>query len=245
MTRAKRAFDLVGAGLGVVLLAPLLALLGLLVKAEDGGPVLFRQERVGYRGRRFRIWKFRTMVPDAEKRGLPLTVGSDPRVTRIGAWMRRLKLDELPQLFNVLLGDMSLVGPRPDVPCYVALYRAPERRVLELVPGMTDEASIRYLGESAMLAASPDPERNYLAEIAPEKIRLSLAYAARATVWSDLLVILKTLRQLYWSAAGTQLTAPPGRADPAVDSRSTPRSDRGRSAASAATIPRTNQNCLR
>jgi len=143
MTRAKRTFDLVGAGLGVVLLAPLLALLGLLVKAEDGGPVLFKQERVGYRGRRFRIWKFRTMVPDAERRGLPLTVGRDPRVTRIGAWMRRQKLDELPQLFNVLVGDMSLVGPRPDVPCYIALYRAPERRVLELVPGMTDEASIR------------------------------------------------------------------------------------------------------
>ncbi len=245
MTRAKRTFDLVGAGLGVVLLAPLLALLALLVKAEDGGPVLFKQERVGYRGRRFRIWKFRTMVPDAETRGLPLTVGRDLRVTRIGAWMRRLKLDELPQLFNVLFGDMSLVGPRPDVPCYVALYGAPERRVLELVPGMTDEGSLRYLGESAMLAASSEPERHYLTEIAPEKIRLSLTYAERATVWSDLRVILATLRQLYWSAAGTQLTAPPGRADPAVDSRSTPRSDRGRSAASAATIPRTNQNCLR
>ena len=220
MTRAKRAFDLVGAGLGVVLLAPLLALLGLLVKAEDGGPVLFRQERVGYRGRRFRIWKFRTMVPDAEKRGLPLTVGSDPRVTRIGAWMRRLKLDELPQLFNVLLGDMSLVGPRPDVPRYVALYRAPERRVLELVPGMTDEASIRYLGESTLLAASPDPEPHYLEVIAPDKIRLSLAYAARATVWSDLRAILKTLRHLYRSAARTRRTAALGRGEPTGDPRS-------------------------
>ncbi len=220
MTRAKRTFDLVGAGLGVVLLAPLLALLGLLVKAEDGGPVLFKQERVGYRGRRFRIWKFRTMVPDAETRGLPLTVGRDPRVTRIGAWMRRLKLDELPQLFNVLAGDMSLVGPRPDVPRYVALYRAPERRVLELVPGMTDEGSIRYLGESTLLAASPDPEPHYLEVIAPEKIRLSLAYAARATVWSDLRVILKTLRHLYWSAAKTGRTAALGRGEPAVDPRS-------------------------
>jgi lipopolysaccharide/colanic/teichoic acid biosynthesis glycosyltransferase len=223
MTRAKRTFDLVGAGLGVVLLAPLLALLALLVKAEDGGPVLFKQERVGYRGRRFRIWKFRTMVPDAGARGLPLTVGRDPRVTRIGAWLRRLKLDELPQLFNVLVGDMSLVGPRPDVPRYVAMYRAPERRVLELVPGMTDEAALSrnlFLDEDAMLAAAPDPERHYLAEIAPEKIRLSLAYAARATVWSDLRVILATLGHLYWSAAGTQLTATLGRADPAADSRS-------------------------
>ena len=220
MTRTKRAFDLVGAGLGVALLAPLLALLALLVKAEDGGPVLFKQERVGYRGRRFRIWKFRTMVPDAERRGLPLTVGRDPRVTRIGAWMRRQKLDELPQLFNVLFGDMSLVGPRPDVPLYVDLYRAPERRVLELVPGMTDEASLRYLGESAMLAASPEPERHYLTEIAPEKIRISLAYAAHATVWSDLRVILQTLRHLYWSAARSRRTAALGRGEPAVDPRS-------------------------
>ncbi len=220
MTRAKRTFDLVGAGLGVVLLAPLLALLALLVKAEDGGPVLFKQERVGYRGRRFRIWKFRTMVPNAEARGLPLTVGRDPRVTRIGAWLRRLKLDELPQLFNVLRGDMSLVGPRPDVPGYVALYRAPERRVLELVPGMTDEASIRYLGEGTLLAASPDPEPYYLEVIAPEKIRLSLEYAARATVWTDLLVIVGTLRHLYWPTAGTELPAALGRADPTVDPRS-------------------------
>src|SRR5207244_11280179 len=106
MTRAKRSFDLVGAGLGAVLLAPLLALLALLVKAEGGGPVLFKQERVGYRGRRFRIWKFRTMVPDAETRGPPLTVGRDPRVTRIGAGMRPRKVDELPQLFKVMFGDM-------------------------------------------------------------------------------------------------------------------------------------------
>ena len=219
MTRGKRAFDLVGAGVGVVLLAPLLALLALLIKAEDGGPVLFKQERVGYRGRRFRIWKFRTMVPDAELRGLPLTVGRDPRVTRIGAWMRRRKLDELPQLFNVLVGDMSLVGPRPDVPCYIALYRASERRVLELVPGMTDEASIRYLDESTLLAASPDPERLYLEEIAPEKIRLSLEYAARATVWTDLRVILATLRHLYWSSAGARSTAALGRVDPSSLSR--------------------------
>jgi lipopolysaccharide/colanic/teichoic acid biosynthesis glycosyltransferase len=245
MTRAKRTFDLVGAGLGVVLLAPLLALLAILVKAEDGGPVLFKQERVGYRGRRFRNWKFRTMVPDAEARGLPLTVGRDPRVTRIGAWLRRLKLDELPQLFNVLFGDMSLVGPRPEVPCYVALYRAPERRVLELVPGMTDEASLRYLGEGTLLAASPDPEPHYLEVIAPAKIRLSLAYAARATVWSDLRVILKTFRHLYWSTPGTRPAAAVGRADAAVDASSLTRCDRGRSAAAAATIPRTNQNCLR
>lgn len=213
MTRAKRVFDLVGAGLGVLLLAPVLAVLALLIRAEDGGPVLFKQERVGYRGRRFRIWKFRTMVPDAESRGLQLTAGGDPRVTRIGARLRRLKLDELPQLFNVLAGEMSLVGPRPDVPSYVARYHASERRVLEFVPGMTDQAAICFLDEASMLAAARDPERNYLEEIAPEKIRLSLEYAARATVWTDLKVILATLRHLYWRSTGARPMSRPDRAD--------------------------------
>ncbi len=196
MTRAKRTLDLVGAGVGVVLLSPLLLMIALLVKAEDGGPVFFRQERVGYRGRPFRMWKFRTMVPDAPARGLPLTIGRDPRVTRVGTWLRRLKLDELPQLFNVLVGEMTLVGPRPEVPRYVASYGVEQRRVLELVPGMTDEASIRYLDENAMLAAAANPEQEYVSEIIPEKIRLNLAYAAHATVSTDVRVILATLRQL-------------------------------------------------
>jgi lipopolysaccharide/colanic/teichoic acid biosynthesis glycosyltransferase len=204
MTGAKRTLDLVGAGAGVVLLSPLLLVVALLVKAEDGGPVFFRQERVGYRGRPFRIWKFRTMVPEAEARGLPLTVGRDVRVTRVGAWLRRLKLDELPQLFNVLAGDMTLVGPRPEVPRYVASYGVEQRRVLELVPGVTDEASIRYLDESAMLAAAVDPERMYVDEIIPEKIRLNLAYAAHATVWTDLRVILATVGRLFRAPGGTR-----------------------------------------
>ena len=157
MSRAKRVLDLAVAGAGVVLLSPLFLVLAAVVKTGDGGPVFFRQERVGYQGRPFRMWKFRTMVSDAETRGLPLTVGRDARVTRVGAWLRRLKLDELPQLFNVLVGDMSLVGPRPEVPRYVASYGAAERRVLELVPGLTDEASIRYADESARLATAADP----------------------------------------------------------------------------------------
>jgi lipopolysaccharide/colanic/teichoic acid biosynthesis glycosyltransferase len=199
MTRAKRTLDLVGAGAGVVLLSPIFLVVALLVKTEDGGPVFFRQERVGYRGRPFSIWKFRTMVPGAELRGLPLTVGSDARVTRVGAWLRRLKLDELPQLFNVLAGDMTLVGPRPEVPRYVASYGLEQRRVLELVPGVTDEASIRYLDESAVLAAAADPEQMYVDEIIPEKIRINLAYAAHATVWTDIRVILATVRRLFQS----------------------------------------------
>ena len=204
MTRAKRILDLVGAGAGVVLLSPLFLVVALLVKAQDRGPVFFRQERVGYRGRPFRIWKFRTMIPGAEGQGLPLTVGKDRRVTRVGAWLRRLKLDELPQLFNVLVGDMTLVGPRPEVPRYVASYGLEQRRVLELVPGVTDEASIRYLDESAMLSAAADPEQMYVSEIIPEKIRLNLAYAAHATVWTDLRVILSTLRRLFRSPPGTR-----------------------------------------
>jgi len=201
MTRGKRGFDLVTAGTGLLLLAPLLALLALLVKLADGGPVFFRQERVGFQGRRFRIWKFRTMAPDAEAKGLPLTVGRDARVTRVGRWLRQVKLDELPQLVNVLAGDMTLVGPRPEVPRYVAAYSARERRVLELVPGVTDEASIRYADESAVLATAPDAERLYVSEIVPAKIRLNLAYAAHATMWTDVAVILATLRRLVWPPA--------------------------------------------
>src|SRR2546425_941834 len=207
MTRAKRTLDLVCAGVGVALLAPLFLFIALLVKAEDGGPVFFKQERIGYRGRPFRMWKFRTMVPDAEACGLPLAVGRYVRVTGVGAWLRRLKLDELPQLFNVVVGDMTLVGPRPEVPRYVALYRADQRRVLELVPGVTDEASIRYADEGTMLAAAADPERVYVDEIVPEKIRLNLDYAARATVWTDVRVILTTLRHLFWSFHHTRHAA--------------------------------------
>jgi lipopolysaccharide/colanic/teichoic acid biosynthesis glycosyltransferase len=143
------------------------------------------------------------------------------RVTRVGAWLRRLKLDELPQLFNVLVGHMTLVGPRPEVPHYVASYGLEQRRVLELVPGMTDEASIRYLDESAMLAAAADPEQMYVDEIIPEKIGLNLAYAAHATVWTDLRVILATVRRLFWSPAGTRRAEAPDAADSSLAPRST------------------------
>jgi len=198
MTVAKRTFDLAGAAAGLLVLAPLFLVIALLVRAEDGGPAFFGQQRVGHRGRPFRMWKFRTMVRDAESRGLPLTVERDPRVTRVGAWLRRLKLDELPQLFNVLVGDMTFVGPRPELARYVALYGAAERQVLELVPGITDEASIRYADEDALLAKAADPERFYVDQIIQEKIRINLAYAARATFWTDVGVILATLRHLFW-----------------------------------------------
>jgi lipopolysaccharide/colanic/teichoic acid biosynthesis glycosyltransferase len=193
MTPAKRGFDLFWSALGLALLWPLFLLLGLLIALEGGGPVLYRQERVGKRGRLFRMLKFRTMVADADKGGQLLTVGRDPRLTRVGYWIRKLKLDELPQLWNVLAGEMSLVGPRPEVPRYVAGYTLEQWRVLDLIPGITDLASIRYRNESELLARASDPETVYVTQILPDKIRLNLEYAARATPWTDFVIVLSTL----------------------------------------------------
>lgn len=193
MRWTKRLFDLFWSLLGLAVLWPLFLLIAFLIKLEDGGPVFFRQERVGYKGRPFYIWKFRTMVIDAEKRGKPLTVGRDPRITRVGYWLRRFKLDELPQLINVVSGQMSLVGPRPEVPQYVALYTPEQRKILDLVPGITDPASLAYRNESELLANFPDPEQVYVEKIVPEKIRLNLEYAQRATICTDVLIILRTI----------------------------------------------------
>ncbi len=190
---ATRVFDFLSALLGLLVLLPFLAIIALLVKLQDGGPVFYRQERVGRQGRPFRIWKFRPMVVDADRVGKPLTVGADPRVTRIGAVLRRWKLDELPQLLNVVAGEMGLVGPRPEVPKYVARYTEAQRRVLELRPGVTDLASIAYRNESELLAGLEDPEGHYIGTILPDKIRINLDYAAKAGLWRNLKVILATL----------------------------------------------------
>jgi lipopolysaccharide/colanic/teichoic acid biosynthesis glycosyltransferase len=196
MKLGKRVFDVVCTVPGLIVLSPLFAVAALLIKLEDGGPVFFRQERVGRSGRPFRMWKFRSMVVDAPRLGAPLTVGRDPRITRVGWWLRKLKIDEFPQLLNVLTGEMSLVGPRPEVPRFVADYTPEQRSVLTVAPGITDPASVKFRHESDVLAASADPERTYLLEIMPEKLRINLDYQARATVWSDMLVILRTLRAL-------------------------------------------------
>jgi lipopolysaccharide/colanic/teichoic acid biosynthesis glycosyltransferase len=195
MKPAKRLFDLFGASLGLLLVWPVFLVVALLIRLEDGGPVFYRQERVGYRGRPFRIWKFRTMVATADTRGPPLTAVDDPRITRVGRWLRRFKVDELPQLLNVLAGEMSLVGPRPEVPRYVARYTADQRRVLELMPGITDVASLSHWDER-VIAGATEPERLYLEKILPEKLCLSQEYGRTATAWSDFLVICKTLRKL-------------------------------------------------
>jgi lipopolysaccharide/colanic/teichoic acid biosynthesis glycosyltransferase len=193
VTPQKRLFDLVASSLGLVFVSPLLGTAALAIWLGDGGPVFYRQVRVGLGGREFRMWKFRTMVENADKLGGELTVGKDPRITPIGAVLRKYKVDELPQLFNVIAGDMSLVGPRPEVRGYVDLYSPAERQVLELVPGITDPASIKYRDESDLLATADDPERLYQEVIMPDKIRINLDYAASASLWSDLRTILATV----------------------------------------------------
>lgn len=194
---AKRVFDLVGAALALGLLWPLLVGIALWIKLDSPGPVLFRQQRVGRHGRLFSIRKFRTMAADAPEHGPLITVGNDPRITRAGGWLRRSKLDELPQLIDVLAGHMSLVGPRPEVPAYVARYPRDLRdKVLAVRPGITDPVSLAMADEGALLAAATDPEREYIEVLLPRKLRAAAAYAERATLWTDLGVIARTLRLL-------------------------------------------------
>ena len=212
MRGTKRLFDLCWTIPGLLVLWPAFLVIAVLIKLDDGGAVFFRQLRVGRYGRAFRVWKFRTMIARAEQCGGPLTVGDDPRITRVGRWLRHFKLDELPQLLNVLAGQMSLVGPRPEVSHYVALYTPDQRRVLDLVPGITDPASIAYRDESALLAQAPDWERQYVEVIMPEKIRLNLAYAARATQLKDFLVVVVTLLSLVSRAETTGPQAAPAAA---------------------------------
>lgn len=190
----KRLFDVAAAGLGLILVSPLLLITAALVRVSSPGPVLFRQTRVGRGGELFTLLKFRTMYTDAEQRGGQLTVGRDPRVTRIGHYLRASKLDELPQLINVVRGDMSLVGPRPEVPRYVALYSEDQRRVLDVRPGITDPASVVYRNESDLMADQSDPESFYVDVLMPEKLRLNLEYQERRTLTSDITVIFDTLK---------------------------------------------------
>lgn len=194
---AKRLFDLLLSSLGLAVLALPLALVALAIKLDSPGPVFYRQVRVGRRGREFRIHKFRTMTHNPGDRGPQLTVGADARITRVGAVLRRTKVDELAQLFDVLEGTMSLVGPRPEVPRYVALYPAALReKVLSVRPGITDFASIEYRDEGTLLAQSPDPERTYREVVLPAKLALQARYVDEAGVWTDLKLIGRTLRAL-------------------------------------------------
>lgn len=193
----KRVVDVLLAALGIAVLAPLLLAIALAIRLDSPGRALFRQERVGRRGRLFRIHKFRTMHGDAAASGPALTIGEDARITRVGRWLRERRLDELPQLIDVLMGDMSMVGPRPELPRYVAQYPAALReRVLAVRPGLTDPASLASLGEATLLAAAADPEREYVEVLLPAKLRASADYAERATLHSDLRVLRLTLAWL-------------------------------------------------
>jgi len=193
----KRLFDLSVAALAVMLLWPLLLAVAAVVKLDSPGPVFFRQQRVGRFGVPFCIHKFRTMLDGAAQQGLPLTVGDDSRITRSGRWLRRTRLDELPQLIDVLAGHMSLVGPRPEVPQYVALYPPQLReRALSVRPGITDPSSLLYLDESELLARTADPEREYVEVILPRKLQCAADYAAQASLVSDIGVLWRTVRAL-------------------------------------------------
>jgi lipopolysaccharide/colanic/teichoic acid biosynthesis glycosyltransferase len=188
-----RVFDVCFALTGLLVLSPLALVIAVIVKADSRGPVFYRQRRVGRHGRDFTLYKFRTMRPDADRAGL-LTVGeADRRITRSGIFLRRSKLDELPQLMNVLAGAMSLVGPRPEVRKYVERYDEEQRRILAVRPGITDAASIAYRDENAILGRADNPERTYVEEIMPAKLRLSMPYALRPTIGQYFSLILQTM----------------------------------------------------
>lgn len=191
----RRALDVVAASCGLLALSPLFALIALLIKSNSPGTVFFRGERIGRGGQPFRVYKFRTMMAGAFQRGPGITATGDPRVTRVGRFLRRTKLDEFPQLINVLRGDMSLVGPRPEDPRYVALYTTAQRRVFSVRPGITSLASVRFRHEETMLQGA-DWERVYREEVLPAKLQIELEYLEHRSVWRDLGIIAQTILAL-------------------------------------------------
>ncbi len=194
----KRLFDIVVSFLGLFLLSPLLLLAAFLIKWDSQGPILFRQERMGRSFRPFFIYKFRTMVKDAPHHGRPITSDGDPRITRVGRLLRKTKIDELPQLINVLKGEMSFVGPRPEVRQYVELFRQDYKEILKIRPGITDLASLKYRDEEVVLGQSGNPEEEYLRHVLPDKIKLAKEYLRRSSFFFDLTLITKTLPKLFW-----------------------------------------------
>jgi len=192
----KRAFDLAASSIGLLLLLPLLAVVAILIKFGSPGPVFYRGLRAGRFGKPFHIFKFRTMVINADKIGGPSSSSDDPRITRVGGFLRRYKLDELPQLVNVVKGEMSLVGPRPEVLQEVLLYTNEEKRLLDVRPGITDWASLRFRNEGEILRGSSDPHQAYREKIRPEKIRLGLEYVRSRSFSTDCKIIFRTLKAI-------------------------------------------------
>ena len=194
----KRLFDIVFSLLGLVILAPLFLIIAVIIKIEDGGPVFYRGVRVGKDGKLFRIFKFRTMIPDAEKAGIWATAEDDPRITKIGKILRKYKLDEFPQLINVLKGEMSFVGPRPEVPYYVGKFSEEEKAILSVRPGITDWASLWDIDEGSLLAGSADPNKTYEEYILPVKKQLQLKYVKENSFLMDIKIILLTVFALIF-----------------------------------------------
>ncbi len=192
----KRLTDLIGASVGILLLMPIFIVVAVVIYFDDGRPIIFRQQRVGLAGRMFNVLKFRTMIQNAELGGPLTTSGKDPRITRSGWWLRKYKLDELPQLFNVLKGEMSLVGPRPEVKFYVDQYNTHQLKVLTVRPGITDPASLTFIDENELLATAADPQRMYLDEILPRKVALQLDYVENRSFWGDIKIIGMTVLRI-------------------------------------------------
>ena len=196
MLVAKRIFDCLFSSIGLIIISPIFILLSLLIALDSQGGIFYKQVRIGKNMRTFKLFKFRTMYANSDKKGL-LTVGdNDNRITRVGYYLRKYKLDELPQLINVFIGDMSFVGPRPEVEKYVKLYNNEQQKVLSVKPGITDWASIRYVNESELLARSSEPEKTYINEIMPAKLAINLEYVKQNNLLIDKKIILHTFRAI-------------------------------------------------
>jgi lipopolysaccharide/colanic/teichoic acid biosynthesis glycosyltransferase len=193
---AKRSFDVVVATVGVVLLSPVMLAIAMAIRIDSGAPVFFRQERVGRAGRRFKIWKFRTMVVGAHRMSANVSALGDPRVTRVGAWLRRTYLDELPQLFNVIVGDMSMVGPRPETPEFVEYYTAQERDLLSIRPGIAGPSTLGFMDEAEILASVGNAEAYYVDRILHDRAALDLTYVHRHTLPGDVSLLVRQLGEI-------------------------------------------------
>ena len=196
LSKVIRFFDFVLSLVGLVILAPIFIVLAVWIKIDSMGPVFYKQIRVGQNGKDFGLFKFRSMVVDADKKGLITVGGRDPRITRSGYFIRKYKFDELPQLINVLVGDMSLVGPRPEVKKYVELYTDEQQKVLSVKPGITDYASIEYMDENEILGKSTDPEKTYIEEIMPEKIKYNMKYIKNRSLIEYFKIIFLTILKI-------------------------------------------------
>nr|WP_286433562.1 sugar transferase [Myroides odoratimimus] len=192
----KRIFDIISSGIGLIMLSPIFLFLAIWIKVDSQGPVFYKQVRVGKNGKDFKIFKFRSMRQGSDKQGLITVGGRDPRVTNSGYYIRKYKLDEFPQLINVFVGDMSVVGPRPEVRKYVDLYNEEQLRVLSVRPGITDIASIKYRNENELLEKAEDPDKTYIEEIMPDKLKYNLEYINNASFIYDIKLIFETFKEI-------------------------------------------------